>query len=431
MPGFRAAALRVELPAWPGLWLTGYGVRVEPSNAVADPIAARAVMLDDGPTRVVLVSCDLLGFSPIVDAQLRQRIARAAGTSADRVMVSCTHTHAAPACMPLRGVMGRVDQAWLAGTLDLIVEMSAGLAGGLAPARWRTASVPLPGIGYNRQDPTHGLDEELGVVAIDTPDGLAIATLVNYGVHAVILTHDNRSISAEFPGAAMRRIEQARGGVAMYFMGGCGDVDPIRRPTPGGMDEVRRVGDLLAGAAVDALSAAAPAVEPAAMAIASTVVDVPVDPLPALAEIDAYAADQQRQLQKDRDKGNAIALAQAQAMLEWAQAARRALDEGSAPPSAAATLSVLRVDDWRLAACPFEVFSDIALAVKTGLGPGRTFLAGYTNGLYGYCFGEWARRQGGYASGGAYRWFAELLTPLSSGADALLQRELTALGRRL
>jgi len=431
MPESRAAALRVELPTWPGLWLTGYGARAQPSNVVADPIAARAVMLDDGQTRVVLVSCDLLGLSPTVDAQLRQRIARSSGTSADRVLISCTHTHAAPACMPLRGVMGHVDQAWLAAALERIVEMSAGLAGGLAPARWRTASVQLPGIGYNRQDRAHGLDEELGVAAIDTADGRAIATLVNYGVHAVILTYENRSISAEFPGEAARRLEQARGGVAMYFMGGCGDVDPICRPTPGGMDEVRRVGDLLAGAAVDALSAAAPAIEPAVLAMASQTVDIPVDPLPAPAEIDAYAADQERQLHQAQSESNAIALAQAQAMLEWAQAAKRALADGTAPRSAAATLSVLRVGDWRLAACPFEVFSDIALAVKAALGPGRTFLAGYTNGLYGYCFGEWARRQGGYASSGAYRWFAELLTPLSSGADALLQRELTALGRRL
>src|SRR5690348_2404323 len=86
-----------------GIDLTGYGNR--PSAAVGqhDDLYARALVLEAGGRQLALVSLDLLGFE-ISDADhLRLLIEDETGIPSEAVMLNCSHTHAGPATMRLRG----------------------------------------------------------------------------------------------------------------------------------------------------------------------------------------------------------------------------------------------------------------------------------------------------------------------------------------
>src|SRR6266567_158055 len=111
-----------------GIDLAGYAHR--PSAAVGkhDDLYCRALVLETTgaetqPSRLALVSVDIIGFQ-IADAdQLRRLVERETGIPAEAVLLNCSHTHAGPATMKLRG-LGQRDAIydallarWIAGTV--------------------------------------------------------------------------------------------------------------------------------------------------------------------------------------------------------------------------------------------------------------------------------------------------------------------------
>lgn len=425
-----AAAGEVELKPPVGGWMTGFAARIQPSTGIHDPLMAHAVLLDDGETRLAIVSCDLIGFTPSAVTEMRQRIAAKSGIPAANILICCTHTHSGPASMPFRGALGHVDNAWLSKAQDKIVELVAGLPPTLAPARVSYVSTRVPGIGYNRQDQAHPIDEELCAIAIDSADGSAIATLVNYATHAVVLGPSNLAYSGDFPGEAARQIQALRGGVGLYLQGACGDVDPLvyreRGWGSGTFEDTCQIGQRLAGAAAGVLSGA-PRTDDVRLHVGRKIIQVPLDPPPspaALAELIAgFEADRERARAESNSMDEQIALA----MLGWAEELQRALQAGAVPQTVSAELFAAGINDLRLVGAPFEAYSDIGLGIKAGCRPGQALFVGYANGLVGYCPTRWAKEQGGYGADSSARWFAGLLTAIGYGADELIIREGVAL----
>src|SRR5947209_7557375 len=71
----RAGVGRVEITPPVGTPLGGYGERKgAPSTGVHDPIQAKALVLDDGATRLAIVTSDLVGTNP----EMARRVAEGA-----------------------------------------------------------------------------------------------------------------------------------------------------------------------------------------------------------------------------------------------------------------------------------------------------------------------------------------------------------------
>ncbi len=56
----KAGAVRVDITPPVGVWLSGYGHRDKPSDAVEDRLYSKALVLNDGRTKIAIVSTDLL-----------------------------------------------------------------------------------------------------------------------------------------------------------------------------------------------------------------------------------------------------------------------------------------------------------------------------------------------------------------------------------
>jgi hypothetical protein len=70
-------------------------------------------------------------------------------------------------------------------------------------------------------------DPEVSVMHVVDTDGQSIATVSNFALHADYLYRDNTLISADFAAFYYQHIEEALGGVAIYFNGAQGDIYPL------------------------------------------------------------------------------------------------------------------------------------------------------------------------------------------------------------
>lgn len=133
----RAGGAAVKITPPLGIPLAGY-YSARGAEGVADDLFAKALVLDDGKTKVALVVCDLIGLTRDVVVEARKLIEKQTGIAGDHVMISATHTHTGPS-IPRKSARDEIA----GGTTPLSVQYAAGLPKLIAqrsarPARaWR------------------------------------------------------------------------------------------------------------------------------------------------------------------------------------------------------------------------------------------------------------------------------------------------------
>jgi len=94
------------------------------------------------------------------------------------------------------------------------------------------------------------VDNEIGVLYIRRKsDQKTIATLVNYTAHPTIcMNFEELYVSAGYPGALTRKLEERLGGISLFFYGAGGDINPFAADTfrSGSSDDVANEIDKLA-----------------------------------------------------------------------------------------------------------------------------------------------------------------------------------------
>src|SRR3954454_19788482 len=81
--------------------LCGFAARAQPMTGVLDPIYVKALYLEDGAQKLLWLNFDLLALSHAFVADLRAWALRE--LHLEHVLLSATHTHAAPAIVELTG----------------------------------------------------------------------------------------------------------------------------------------------------------------------------------------------------------------------------------------------------------------------------------------------------------------------------------------
>jgi neutral ceramidase len=219
-----------------------------PFKTVGDRIYVRALVLDDGSRRAVLVIADVLTIATKVVAGLTQRIAEIAHVPAENILLGSTHTHNAMRVdttvqgISLPGSAKFVDRV-VAATLKAVDQAQANLqpsragfaTGSAALVANRNQWLPeqhryIDGVDRTGTEP---IDRRLDVLKIETLAGKPIAFLLNYGIEPVVAMPLDSEISGDVPGAASRYIEDRYDGqaVALFTIGAAGS--PLYRAKPG------------------------------------------------------------------------------------------------------------------------------------------------------------------------------------------------------
>ncbi len=120
------------------------------ATSAHDPLHARAMVLDDGTTTVVMAVVDNLGAGPDVLDEAKEIASQRTGIPKDRMLVSSTHSHSAASLSNREGAPAPVvayHKLFVEGLADAIIRAHAALR----PAAIGAAAHPLPEEVFNRR----------------------------------------------------------------------------------------------------------------------------------------------------------------------------------------------------------------------------------------------------------------------------------------
>jgi hypothetical protein len=207
---------------------------------VNDPLMAKALVLEDGDTKFVIIAMDVLAIGGVGDLSfsqgdaIRSKAAEVLDISEDYVMINASHTHL---------VCGQLSKD----VVDLTVEAVRDAAASMEPVTVGAGKGFENTIAMNRRlRLTNGkhwtirhanpcppdeevagvgpMDPEVGILRVDRLDGRCLAIMYNYACHA-FLGVPGRGVTGEFPAYASEVIEDTfEGCTALFIQGAGGDI---------------------------------------------------------------------------------------------------------------------------------------------------------------------------------------------------------------
>ena len=226
---------------------------VAPTATIEHPLSAKGVILRDGGGVCVLCALDWEVLIGDPYDLFRERLARAAGTTASRVAIQCLHLHTAPGIdsnvvkilgreqkPPAHATLAFLEQAverttaavrQAAARFQPVTEIGAGWApvdrvassrrvlrpdGAIVARMSKTADLEL------RKEPEGLIDGFLRTISFFS-DGRPLARLHYYATHPQSYYYDGR-VTYDVPGLARERLEKESGVFQVYFTGCAGNV---------------------------------------------------------------------------------------------------------------------------------------------------------------------------------------------------------------
>ena len=299
-----------------GVELCGFGPFINRhSIAVRDRLWARAMAVEVGERRAVVISNDLAIVEQDTTVRIRELIGEATGLPPEAIMVHCTHTHSGPNTSARLQGWGTLDPPYLEVLPQRIAAAGIQALANLQEATLSHAEVPCEGIGLNREydqdapaledvlrddwrpakpeltDTTchvlvaHALtprpplpggeaENNLGPSVFppspcaakqrdergaggEGPFGFA----AYFGCHPVVCCSATRYIHGDYPGVAMNVLEREQpGSVGLFLQGAQGDVNScvVHKPEPESLLALDIIAGRFARAVREGLRRAAP-----------------------------------------------------------------------------------------------------------------------------------------------------------------------------
>ncbi len=201
----------------------------------------RAIVIDNGSTRSVLIGADQGGIPEDVWVEASKRITVDHGIPVENILMSATHTHSAAGRGP-NGQQAPVDPKVVA---NFILEAVKQARAKVQPARMgygtglsylnvnRDAINPATHLWTQAPNLRGPSDKTVAVLKFENQAGQPIAVYVNYAMHPVS-GYLSGFVSGDFAGAMSRYVEQAYDEkvVAVFTQGASGDQNPLHlRPS--------------------------------------------------------------------------------------------------------------------------------------------------------------------------------------------------------
>ncbi len=412
----RAGAAQVVITPPNGIGLAGYYFE-RGADGTNDDLFAKTLVLNDGNTRIALVTLDLISTTrPMVEAA-RREIEKTTGIPGSNVMISATHAHTAPV-LAGRGVVedpsgsgSPLSKTYSAGLPGLIAESVKRAQEKLQPARLTAAVALESNLSFNRRfhlrdgsvgwnsgkgntniiRPAGPIDPEVRVLYLDSPREKAaaqpLAAYVNFAMHPD--TVGGSKFSSDYPGALARRLAEVKGPdlVTLFANGTCGNLNHINVNWPDpqkGSTEAARIGTILAAAVFKAWMQAAP-VTNTTLRVSTEIVKLP------LPELKPGATERAREtVLRLGMKDNKGFMEKVEAYKILDVAAR----EGKPHEVEVQVISLGSEVAW--VALPGEIFVELGLAIKQSSPFRHTLIAELANGAIGYIPNQPAYLEGNY-----------------------------------
>ena len=277
---FRAGIATRNVTPDPLLPVSGGVGPSKPAREKQGELTVRAMVLDDGSTRVAWVSGDFLGFPAVLGNKVRAAVRN---VPASNILIGATHTHSAPDCYGFPDGQGGTsyDPNYVERVCTRMAEAIIEAAENLRPASLKIATGEAKGkIAYNYYA-EQLYDPRCHVIQAIGEDGRPFATLVNYAIHPEVIGSGAGILSPDLIGPLYERLAAQGGGTGIFLNSAQGGmVTADNRSSSGGesrrYDECVRIGHLLADEALRIVQGATPQPAPK-LFCAARALTLPVD----------------------------------------------------------------------------------------------------------------------------------------------------------
>lgn len=219
--------------------------RVEDGLRINDPVYAKALVLEQGDTKVAIVAMDVTaigGIGEVLDSflpELRARLEKELGIPPLNVLVNASHNHPPIGflCPPEEQVARTFDAVKRA--QEALEPVTAGTGSGEEKRISMNRTLRLKdGTGWTIRhsnpcppddvvESVGPTDPEIGVLRLDRADGSTLAVLYNFACHPYVTVPEG-GVTADYPGFASEVIEDnLPGAMALFIQGAGGDITPI------------------------------------------------------------------------------------------------------------------------------------------------------------------------------------------------------------
>ena len=436
--GIKAGAAQQDITPPVGFEIAHY-YRV--SIGVHDPLFARCLYLEDGTgDSIAMVCTDLITASFDACDMLRERIFKETGIK--NSLITCSHSHSSAPLGPLppsqSDFVGGGSQAnakgiasWNVKTHDAIVAIVKEAKKQSQPVSLRAGRAPAQ-VGFNRRL----VNKETGhvymgvnrvgpvvpwvnvLVADSKKTGKPIAVLFEHAAHPVIVPDKSKLTSADYPGAAVKRVREELGEdvIALFGQGCGGNINgyPLRSTHENADRQGRKLGD----AVLKAMKNSSP-IQSQTLSVKSSQSVLPSHPLPSEELWQEMAAENK----DDRNR------------MRQLKKIRGYLDRGAEPPPRNFDASAVMIgSEWCLIAMPHEMFCQYELWVDKNAPFKRNMTFAYTNGYQGYIAVDEALRmgpKGGYEAASLPNWggqvWGEHFGPPAVGTEKIVKGTVASL----
>ncbi|MGI6083466.1 MAG: neutral/alkaline non-lysosomal ceramidase N-terminal domain-containing protein [Limnochordia bacterium] len=252
--------------------MAGYASRGKrPFETVEDPLTARAIFLEQGKARAVLLVADLVGIDESWGHRLRTGVGEQLSMPAENVVLFGTHTHFGPA-VRAREMAGKEHEVWVQEAVRAMEEAAVAAAQKTRRSFLRVGTADVGEMMFNRRlrrpDGTcctvyrlplpeadlefRPVDPKLTVLRFDDTQGEPVLLMASVGIHPVVGGGNFYGISADYPGALRQAVEAVYQVPCVFALGTAGNVVPLQR----GEGQRARLGRYLAGAVCQAAETA-------------------------------------------------------------------------------------------------------------------------------------------------------------------------------
>lgn len=429
-PALRAGAATADITPKAGVSLDGPISKNGPVTGVHDRVHARAVVLDDGKTRLAIVICDACMIGRDVFDEAKKLGRQSTGLPADRMLMAATHTHAAVRAIHVG--TAPADEEYHTFLARRIADAVINAEKNLAPARVGFGSFDKPEFVRCRRflckpgsvdanpfgelgeriksvsgassaviEPAGPVDPRFSILSIQHADGKPLAVLGNFSVH-YCGGYRRGLVSADYFGhyaeALQRRLDAGSGRppfVGIMSNGTSGNTGSIQA----------------GGKSYQPFEW----MEVSARALAD-------DTLKAIGRIehrgDVTLAMQESELTLAVRRPDEKRLQWAREVLanpdgphphRWSRVyAQEALHLSKYPATVAIKMQAVRIGEVGIAAIPCEVFAETGLAIKKESPHRSTFTIELANGYGGYLPTREQHELGGYETWPARSSFLEV-----------------------
>ena len=420
---------KIDITPKEPVYLAGFANRIGPSHGVHRPLSSRCIILKDSASTFCFISNDLMEMKNSLIKKIKDLISEETLIPSSQIFIHNIHTHSAPIMDGMGLTENLANKSYeeittIAITSNAIstinnkqgfksCRIKVGTGKSTIGLHRRTIEASTGQCIISSKNNTSN-DPVVSVLQFVDQEENILANIINYACHPVSLGPESLKVSPDFVGKTRETIEEKWGGMAIFFNGAAGDINPIGDPL-NDLNNTDKLGGLLGNSV---LETSFKHVSVECLSFQTDFAKLPFQ----IQHISQKIIQEQATKKKEEHTGF---VGWKEKIDDWSNQQQKYLSKDKFL-GREVQLNVLKMGSILLIICQGELFSSYHIAFRNMFPEYTVFFFGYTNGESGYLPDQEAFDIGGYEVEQAYVFFNEP-SPLAPSADGILKNAVSDL----